>query len=348
MRIRGLGRLRQIVRGVRNSFAPGVLILLYHRVAELPADPQLLSVTPRHFTEHLEVLRRYGRPMQLRQLIRALQGGTLPRRAVVITFDDGYADNLYGARPLLERYDTPATVFVTTGYVGQRREFWWDELERLLLEPGTLPATLRLHVNGSLCQWELGEAAHYDEETAQRHRRWNAFEQQNPSQRQYVYRTLCQLLRPLPHTERQGALDELRLQTQAASTGRLTHLPLTVEEVCRLADGGLVEVGGHTVTHPVLSALPGPAQRCEIERSKDRLKELLGRPVTSFAYPYGARADYTVETVTAVQHAGFACACSNFPGTVRRQTDRFQLPRVVVRDWDGEVFARRLRQWFRG
>lgn len=346
MRIRGLGRFRQTARWLKSHFTSEVLILLYHRVAELPADPQLLNVTPRHFTEHLEVLRSYGRPMRLQQLIQAMQSGSLPHRAIVITFDDGYADNLYYAKPLLERYNTPATVFVTTGYIGQNREFWWDELERLLLEPGMLPAMLRLHINGRLCQWELGETAHYDEETAQHHRCWNALEKHNPSQRQYIYRTLCQLLRPLPNTERQKALDELRTQTRAASMGWLTHRPLTSEEVYRLTEGGLVEVGGHTVTHPVLSALPGLTQRSEIEQSKSYLEELLGYPIMSFAYPYGSRSDYTAETVATVQKAGFVCACSNFPGIVRRYTDYFQLPRVVVRDWNGDKFARQLRQWF--
>jgi peptidoglycan/xylan/chitin deacetylase (PgdA/CDA1 family) len=346
MRIRGLGRLRRVARQLSSCFTSEVLILLYHRVADLPLDSQLLGVTPQHFAEHLEILRRYGRPMRLQQLIQALQSGRLPRRAVVITFDDGYADNLYYAKPLLERYDTPATVFMTTGYIGQRHEFWWDELERLLLEPGTLPATLRLHINGSLYQWELGETAHYDEKTAQRHRCWNTLEKYNPSQRQSIYRTLCQLLRPLPNSERQMALNELRAQTRVASTGRLTHCPLTSEEIYHLAEGGLVEVGAHTVTHPVLSALPPATQRSEIEQSKLYLEALLGHPITSFAYPYGSRSDYMAETVTAVEKAGFICACANFPGTVQRHANNFELPRVVVRDWNGDKFARRLRQWF--
>jgi peptidoglycan/xylan/chitin deacetylase (PgdA/CDA1 family) len=80
---------------------------------------------------------------------------------VVITFDDGYADNLHNAKPLLERYDIPATVFVTTGHIGHEREFWGDELDRLLLQPSTLPELLGLSINGSPYQWELGEVAHY-------------------------------------------------------------------------------------------------------------------------------------------------------------------------------------------
>ena len=69
----------------------------------------------------------------------AVSGGDVPSAGVVVTFDDGYADNFHNAKPLLERYEIPATVFVTTGYLQDQREFWWDELERILLQPGTLP-----------------------------------------------------------------------------------------------------------------------------------------------------------------------------------------------------------------
>jgi peptidoglycan/xylan/chitin deacetylase (PgdA/CDA1 family) len=118
--------------------------------------------------------------------------------------------------------------------------------------------------------------------------------------------------------------------------------------VVRLARGELIEVGAHTVTHSVLSALPAAAQRDEIQRSKAHLEEILGHAVSNFAYPYGTRSDYTAGTVAVVQEAGFASACSNFAGVVRHGTDRFQLPRVLVRNWTGDEFARQLKEWFRG
>jgi len=126
---------------------------------------------------------------------------------------------------------------------------------------------------------------------------------------------------------------------------RRTHRTLTPQEVIGLADGGLVEIGSHTVTHPVLSALPLIAQRAEMDGSKACLEEILGRPVASFAYPFGGRSHYTEQTVAAVREAGFERACSNFAGTVRRGTDRWQLPRFLVRDWDGGEFARNLEDW---
>ncbi len=115
MRIPRISKLWQVARRVRNHLMPGGLILLYHRVAEVVSDPWSLCVSPRHFAEHLEVLQKLGFVVRLGHLNQTLQDGNRPHRQIVITFDDGYADNLYNAKPLLERYEIPATIFLTTG-----------------------------------------------------------------------------------------------------------------------------------------------------------------------------------------------------------------------------------------
>ena len=273
--------------------------------------------------------------------------GNLARRTVVVTFDDGYGDNLSNAKPLLELHEIPATVFVTSGYVEQEREFWWDELEAILLQPGVLPETLRLVVNGHSFEWSLAQDAYYSEEEYQRNLCWTLLDKDNPTARHGLYCSLCEVLRPLVEEERRRVLRELRTWAGAQTKGQATRRALAPDEVLRLADGELIEVGAHTVNHPVLSELSPEAQRAEIVGSKTSLEDILGQPVNSFSYPFGSRSDYTAETVRIVRKAGFTCACSNFPGTVRRRTDRFQLPRFLVRDWDGDEFARRLEEWFR-
>jgi peptidoglycan/xylan/chitin deacetylase (PgdA/CDA1 family) len=338
MKLNGMSTLRRTARRLRDIIAPGPLILLYHRVAEVDMDPWCLCVSPKHFAEHLEVIRKYGHPIRLQELNQALREGKLLAQSIVITFDDGYADNLNKARPLLERYDAPATVFVAGGYVGQEREFWWDQIEGLLLQPGTLPERLSLSLNGFSSRWELGGAVHYEEENRRRDRDWTV-PGNIPSDRFSFYLSVCEDLRLLTEDERQKALSQLRDWSGTQPKTRPTFRPLSSGELLILEQGDLIEVGAHTMTHPFLPAQPLAVQRQEIWESRAHLEEIIGRPVTSFAYPYG---EYSKETVALVRETGFACACTTSASSVWHYADPFQLPRVAIKDWDGEEFERRL------
>ena len=338
------GALRRLSRRRRSGGC--ALILAYHRVGErLPSDPHALRVTPSSFSEQLTVLRRRWMPLRLEEIVSALHVGDLPPHAVVVTFDDGYADNLECATPLLERYDVPATVFITTGYLGGRREFWWDELERILLHSASLPATLTLTIGGRTRRWRVGSLRDGDARPPCAEP-WNVEMRHAPTARHALYRALHPQLRPLEDTQRQAVLEQLRRWSGIDAGVRPTHRPLSVEELVRLAAGGRVDIGAHTVTHPVLAALPVAAQQREIQASKEQLEFLLGAPVNSFAYPYGSSQDYAQRTVALVRAAGFASACANIPEPVWQGSDPYQLPRFLVRDWDGEEFSRRLRAWF--
>lgn len=323
---------------------PGALILMYHRVADLPSDLFAQAVSPEFFAEHLAVMRQRARPLALRQLVNALRDGRVPPRAVVVTLDDGYADNLHEARPLLERHDVPATVCVTTSYVGARREFWWDDIERLVLLPRRLPEILRIEIGGAVHEWELGEAALLCEDAATANRGWTAWERPR-SRRQAVFRKVWDVLVALGEEDRQTALEQMRAWSGSGEDARPTHRTLTVGELRRLVDGGLVEAGAHGVTHSKLSLLPTYAQRDEIEGSKATLEEMLGQHVGCFAYPHG---DYTPEVLDMVRRAQFTEALAVRPACIRgRRTDLYQLPRVWPQNWDGERFSRELEGWFR-
>jgi peptidoglycan/xylan/chitin deacetylase (PgdA/CDA1 family) len=108
---------------------------MYHRVADVAHDPWRLAVTPENFEQHLAVIQERSRPTSLAELAAGLEAGSLPRRSVVVTFDDGYRDNVRVAKPLLERFEVPATVFVVSAYVESDRDFWWDELAELSMRP---------------------------------------------------------------------------------------------------------------------------------------------------------------------------------------------------------------------
>ena len=345
MRFRGLGRLRKLARRVGREIAPAAVVLTYHRVQRLESDPWTLAVTPEHFDEQMEVLRRHYRVTSLRELAEAGRRGRLPRRAAVVTFDDGYADNLLTAKPLLEKHGVPATVFVTTGYVGRGREFWWDELDRIFLQPGRLPEELRLRIKGETYRWDLHDASVYS--PAADDRRWKPGQKVTPGPRQRVYHELWTLMNPLAEDERLDVRAALLAWAGSDGQARPTHRTLSGEELTALANGGLVDVGAHTVTHSRLAALPPSAQRDEVRQSKRQLEEILNRQVSTFAYPYGGPDDYTDTTVEVVKEAGFVCACTTSGGLVRRGADPYRMPRVHGQDVGGEAFARHLDGWFR-
>jgi peptidoglycan/xylan/chitin deacetylase (PgdA/CDA1 family) len=341
-------RAGALLRWARRTLAPQAAVLLYHRVADVACDPWRLCVTPGHFAEHCEVLARRALVRSLPDLLGALAGGRLPRRAVAITFDDGYADNLAQAGPRLAARGLPATVFVTAGAVGAPREFWWDELEGLLLADRPLPASLTLAVAGRTHRWELDEDAAGVAISAEASRAWEPWQDRHPSRRHALYRTLYDLLFPISAGERASLLDALAGWAGVTPAARASHRTLTAAELRQLSSERSIDVGCHTLTHQPLSTLPLETQRREIVEARDRLQALSGRPVRSFAYPYGRRCDYDTGTVALVRALGFDGACSNFPGLVGRSTDPFEVPRFQVRDWDGDTFERQLDTWLAG
>ncbi len=319
-------RLRRLARGLRAALSPRAVVLLYHRVADDPLDPHDLAVSPANFDEQMRALRDFGAVLSLTELERGVADRRLPRRAVAVTFDDGYADNLLAAKPILERHGIPATVFVTTGTIGRAREFWWDELQQLLLESGALPPAWRADVGGRAWRWELPP--------------WPEDGSARPA-RLAIYREIHAFLMDLPHAPRLAVLDEFLAQSGRVATVRPGRRAMSDEEIAQLAAGGLIEVGAHTHTHPNLAAQPAAAQREEIAMSKRRLEGVLGRPVESFAYPFGL---HTTETVDLVREAGFAraCICAGHP--VRYRSERYRLTRADLGNLGGDAFAAVLRR----
>jgi len=322
------------------------LVLVYHRVTQLERDPQLLAVTPENFDAQMTLLAERYSVLPLSELAAGIRSHHVPDRAVAVTFDDGYADNLLEATPLLEKYGVPATVFVSSGCVESGREFWWDEVERIVLGPSTLPETVALETPEAIFSYHLEGQLERTAEDAARDWAWNLL-RPDAEPRHTLHRELCDFYGPLAPVNRLSALAQLREAAHADAEPRATHRPLTAEEVTRLDSSPFVEVGAHTVNHPVLSARSADEQRIEIGYDKAALQELCGRPITWFSYPHGSLSDYTDETVSIVSEDGFSGACSNHLGVVKPWTDVYRLPRVIVRDLEASEFAGLLEGWFR-
>lgn len=289
---------------------------MYHRIAARPFDPWRIAVAPDRFAEHMQLVRRHFNPISLSELADGLDRGVVPSRAVAVTFDDGYKDNLYVAKPVLEQYEIPGTVFVTSGYVDSGRDFWWDELERITFAPQR-PSDGRLQVGEVTADWSL------------------------PSEELYL--AVWEQLYLLTDAQRLETMN--RIAETAGVPPANDWNPMTVSELHRLADGDLVDIGGHTVTHPNLTGLPRASQLDEITESRLQLEALLDKPVTSFCFPHGKFND---ESVSCVVEGGYAQACISNPGVVRPGVSRFEMPRMRVINLYGDVFAWELAKFFRG
>jgi peptidoglycan/xylan/chitin deacetylase (PgdA/CDA1 family) len=313
---------RKIASGLRDQVrlrlrhGPAPTVLMYHRIAEEPFDPWGLAVAPARFKEQIEWLARNRQPLSLREFAELHRRRRLPREAVAITFDDGYACASEIAAPLLREIGVPATIFLPVDLIERRQVFWWDELEEIVL--GHDAASL--HVG---CQ----EIALGPEDAADR--RWEP--RSEPStQRQKAFAEILTLMTRRKPAERDRMMDELRAQAPRANDLPPSKRPLTPEQVRTVAGRG-VEFGSHTRTHPWLSDLSPAEQMDEIGGSVARLEAITRRRPAAFAYPYGTWNEQSRDLVKA---AGFACACTTAERAVSNRSHSFSLPRVRVGNWE--------------
>jgi peptidoglycan/xylan/chitin deacetylase (PgdA/CDA1 family) len=256
------------------------------------------------------MLRRDFRPVPLKEAI-ATRKGLLP---VAVTFDDGYADVLTEAVPVLERFEIPATVFVVPGVAAEG--FWWDRLRTVFGNPDALPDRMRMEVGSTPLEWDREEGV--------------------DALRRSAYRAL----RSVDARSRGKHLDDL-----AEWAGVEPGSPVAVldhDQLVRLAEHPLVEVGSHTMSHADLAVLGSAGLEHEIRGSRERLKDCLGQVVESFSYPHGGLQPAIRARIRA---AGYLRACSSEGGLVHPGVDPFRLPRLWPPDWPGDRFRAWLRSW---
>lgn len=330
MRIPGVKTAKTFSRWLQARILGGALILGYHRVANVTHDGYGNCVTPEHFNEQMEILHRYAHPISLSKLVEHLKNGSLLPKSVAVTFDDGYADNLYNAKPILEKYNVPATVFVCTGYAG--REFWWDELERLVMTSQARLSTMRLQVHENSFVWDQPEVSP------------EAGSTEDVSIRRKFRHAFYNFLLSLDIEDLNDAMNTIRNWAESSSDKTISARSMSRDEIQQIADGGLVEIGAHTRFHPMLPQLSWERQKEEIVSSKQDLEETLGRRVDGFAYPNGRATD---DAWRIVREAGFAFACTSLHDVIRPASDLYQLTRFWQRDVDGDKFLSGMRSWMK-
>ena len=320
-------------------------VLAYHSVGDVESDPFALFVSPSNFSEHIAVLKRSFSVVGVTELVSMIESRKLKRKAIAVTFDDGYCGALNNGCALLASHSLSSALFLASEPIDSRNEYWWDQLEQLFLLPGDLPERLDIQIAGSRFEADLGQWATLSCEAALEHRQWLANSGAYPTVRHLLFRRAYDLLRPLPGAERAAALEALWGWAERKPCVRASHAIVNSDDVRQLADSRFIEAGGHTATHPVLSALELAEQKREVCAGKSRVEEMLGRSMATFAYPYGGGADYTTDSMRIVREAGYAAAFTTQSGPATNRSDLFAIPRRTVKNWSGRAFEAWLRQW---
>jgi peptidoglycan/xylan/chitin deacetylase (PgdA/CDA1 family) len=300
--------LLSIFRFVRRH---SVLIAIYHDVlpAGFPEGNPLfgMTVSVEEFTWQIRYFKKHYNPISFQQFSDwYFRGQVLPRRPVLITFDDGHANNLRFALPVLQKEKMTAACFVLTGALGSSRQTWFED------------AYYRLMFSNAQ-NWKLRNGECWPLETGQ--------------QRTAACGKFFSLCRTLSEAEQQQELRSLQsqlplMQVNGEMGARFEFL--SHDDVRRLAENG-IEIGSHTITHPILGASEPENARREIANSKLELEGLLGKPVRAFAYPFGAPGlDFMPRDEALVQASGYALAFAGEGGFVSRSSNRFALPRVGI------------------
>ncbi|MBC7490377.1 MAG: polysaccharide deacetylase family protein [Glaciimonas sp.] len=294
-------------RALLHSFSPGksrgLSILIYHRVLAKkdPLFPEELDAV--EFDNQIRMLKSCFKVIPLIDAVRYAKAGTLPPRVACITFDDGYADNVEVALPILRRHGVSATFFVATGFLDGGR-MWNDTIIELV----------RGTASNAFDATSLG-LGFYPIITIQ--------------QRQVAISSLIRQLKYLSFEDRATQVNRL---CEIDKTILPSNLMMNSYQVRELRDNGM-DIGGHTVRHPILARLPPMQARDEILHGKERLQEIIGEPVRLFAYPNGKpKNDYKQEHVEMVRKLGFEAAVTTSWGAQKQIDDLFQLPRFTP--WD--------------
>jgi peptidoglycan/xylan/chitin deacetylase (PgdA/CDA1 family) len=262
------------------------LVLFYHRFS---LRPQALATSAGAFAEQIEYLSGRYNLISLSELVKLISiGRALPPATAVITIDDAYADFYDIAFPILMRNRVPATLFAVTGFVDGTCWLWPDQTRYAMLESPL--SSLRFELGNKSCAFNLGTV----------------------SSRLAAAGRINAMLKRIDDQDRQIALDALfaEVRVDLPQTPPREFSSVTWDQLRELEAGG-IEVGSHSVSHPILTNISTAQLETELVESRSRLESELHHPVDLFCYPNG---DYNAEVRRAVASAGYRAAVTTSPG----------------------------------
>jgi peptidoglycan/xylan/chitin deacetylase (PgdA/CDA1 family) len=301
---------------------------MYHRVANLRSDPWELAVAPENFREHVRILTESRRVVPLRTMVDEVRKGR-GSGMVAITFDDGYIDIFDNALPILAEFQCPATTFLVADALGRKRGFWWDDLTQIIFDPPALPPELGLVLGDEPFKWRRRESA--------------AAGAIGERDRKALYYSLWRRMNSLDEAGREECLGRLAEWAGIPAANDPSNWAMSGEQASRMAAGGLMDIGAHTMTHPSLPTLTRNRQRTEILRSRSACEEIVSRRIDMFAYPFGNFDEVSVELTG---RAGYSACFTTRAGTMSSQRNPLMLPRLNIGNFTGKRFRRALAMNF--
>lgn len=311
------------IKSIRDYYCGLGSCLLYHRIASSQnyidewSPYRGLSVTSERFEEQMRYIKENYNCLPLPEAIALLSERRLPPKTVVVTFDDGYRDNLTLALPILEKYDIPATIYVTTGLVNRSEQLWWFEQEFLV----RAMSRLSFEWNGTQYEWTF----------------------KGHEERFHALQVLNRLFKGLRPDQQRSLMDTVRSQSTAAYS--YDDEILNWDEIIQLDKHPLITIGAHTTSHPMLSLLGKKQLYQEINESKLQLEAVLEHPVEHLAYPFGGRQEIGKTEFQAAEDCNFVSAVTTRHGHLYEQHNRHLhvLPRIAINSDDHmESFAWKL------
>lgn len=282
-------------------------IVMYHGVQDQPLSPACWHVgglAP--YRRQLEYVRRHFAVLALEEALARLAAGTLPPRAMAITFDDGTRNLATHAMPVLRELNLPAAVFLATGPIGTDETLWPDRLWLAIAHSRAAEVDLAA----------LGLGTRSLEGSAKRGR---------------VYAATVEALKDLADAERIAALDQILGALRSPQDGDPGPFRmLTWDDARAMASDPLVSLYPHTVTHPILARCDDDKLKKEITDSCVTLERETGATPTVFAYPNGRLRDFDDRAKDTLRDCGVRWALSTTPGFADRHCDPLALPRLAV------------------
>lgn len=334
--------MKSFLSSIKSAyFTSKALVLMYHKIGSPPSDPWELAVSQENFEAHLQVLQKSYNVVSTDELIFQLQKRKIKNKSVAITFDDGLLNNYDLARPLLEKYQIPATFYITDSNIGKNNLFWWDELEEIIMHTEELPNEFNLNLLGSLVKFDLGGESKLTPELISKNQNFKAYFPN--SKRGELYFRLWEIFSPLKALEQQKIMKQIK-KWAGLEVVKTDDVCMTWEQVKELSQSDLFTIGGHTHSHPSLYNHETEYQKEEIIGNKLLLESKLDNKVNSFAYPSGR---YDKNTLMVIKDSGFKGAFTIRRGTVKKNSDLAQINRCHVCDWDKDKFCIEINKWFK-